>query len=132
MFDTRPFSCRLSASVRSLAVRTMIGVLAVALSERIASTTSKPDSLTTADGGDHAEAGRLQHLREPVPVGALVIDDQNLRFVAGAVGAEVEPAQARDELVRGHRLDEVIEGAERNPEVGIVDDADHDHRDGAR
>src|SRR4029077_15364371 len=89
------------------------------------------DSLTTTDGGDDAKAGRLQHLREPVAVFTLVVDDQDLRLIVRTTSTEVEPTQTAYELLRGHWLDEVIESAERDPELWIVNDADHDHRNRA-
>ena len=81
---------------------------------------------------DDIEARRLQHLSQPVAVGALVVDHQHPRLGRTTQAYEVEPSQAAHQLLRGHRLDEVVDRTQRDPELGIVDDADHDHGDRPR
>src|SRR5205807_728102 len=85
------------------------------------------DRLTTADRRDDAEAGGFEHLSQPVTVGALVVDHEDLSLLSRAVVGEVEVAQAVDEVFGRNRLDEVIDGAEGNAELGVVDDADDDY-----
>ena len=90
------------------------------------------DRLSTADRGDHAEACGFEHLCQPVAVGALVVDHEDLRLLSRAVLGEVEPVQAVDQVFGRNRLDEVIDGAECQAELGVVDNADDDHGNRAR
>src|SRR5207245_2284868 len=64
----------------------------------------------------------------PFAIGGLVVDHQDARLLAG-LATELEPAQAVDQLLRRHRLDEIVERAERDAQLGVVDHAHDDDWD---
>src|SRR5207245_10565378 len=84
--------------------------------------------LAPASRLDHTEPGRFQDSLQPFAVGGLVVDDKDARLLA-SLAPELDAAQAVDELLRRDRLDEVVESAQSDAELGVVDHAHDDDRD---
>src|SRR5258708_4795220 len=86
------------------------------------------DSLLTPRGQEDSEAGWFEHILQPLSICLLIVDHQDGHLLAGPV-LEIEARQAAHQVVRGNRLDEVIQCAERDAKLWVVDHTDDDHRD---